>query len=493
METEGTSALKAEDTMTSPENKIIPFPTDRVKKLPTEKIEPFKIPREPDMQTNDFQLWLPKGRSGFTFKTDQALARGPYNLDAATKEEIRKKMAGQMAFTQGTLAKAALDEYRKNPTPENKEKYEAFRVNYLERSTPNIGLRNLRITGDTITVDTRPIEFPVNGVLASLERSDQDNEMGVISSTSGNVIFAPDKFGKKELGVMKRSKKNGNWRDVGGAMIAGYFDGKLNTKTSKESPNQGRRTLESVDNKAILGNAHKELHEETGIEEKDIKKSVISGFVSESRTRPHHEILTDVELKLTVEQAKEKSRQHKVDNEEEFEEDWLTIECSPEAIYTLLTKVMNPFPSSHIAAFAATGRRLVAEKSGEKAAAEYMRKLELGINQHNARINETVRKYLRDNPQVMTQPTASQMEKIQTQVADFVKKNPAASEEEKTKYMQGLIENRTKFDPERFNSALLPQEQGLLDIHAALVEAGLITADGKAIEVSKQQTLAKTA
>ena len=63
------------------ENKIIPFPLEKVTPLPSEKADPF-IPHErpADLQTLDFLLWLPKGRNGFRFETDQALTTEPHAL-----------------------------------------------------------------------------------------------------------------------------------------------------------------------------------------------------------------------------------------------------------------------------------------------------------------------------------------------------------------------------------------------------------------------------
>ena len=480
MENEGSSALQPE----TPKDNITPFPgtekdnisqfPTQATQLPSEKVAPFLPNRETDMQTLDFLLYLPKGRSGFTFRTDQALTKGPQKYDDVTAESIRKKTEEQMAFTQGKLAKEALDQYRKNPTKENKELYETARVNYLERSSPKVGIRNIRISGDNITIDTQPVDFQVNAALGNLNSSAQDIERGTVSATSGNVIFAPDKFGKRKIGLMLRNQRNGSWRGVPGTLIAGYFDGKLDVKPSKLSPRQGRRTLEKIDNQAILGNALKELHEEIGIDTKDVKKSFVAGLSVEKKYKAHHEFLVDIEVKLTAEQAREKSDKFIMDHPEEFKEDWTTIDYTPEAIQTLLTKVLCPLPNSHYASYAATARKLVAETKGQKTADEFVKNLQIGITENKERINSLVRQYLRDNPDVMTRPTQDQQLTINKKVAKYAQDNPNATDEEKEKFTQGLIDGRVKFDPDGFNPALLPEEQGLPDVFTALKLAGLI-------------------
>lgn len=471
--------------------KIIQFP--KPEQLPSQKIEQF-IPNIPfDMQSQDFLLWLPKGRSGFRFKTDQSLTKGPQKHDQATGDIIRQKTQDQMRFTQGTLAKEALDKYRQNPTDENKAVYEAARQNYLERSSPKVGIRNIRISGDTVTVDTQPVDFQVNAVLGTLNNSPDKLEAGAISATSGNVIFAAEKDGKRKLGLMLRGSGNGNWRKVPGTLIAGYFDGKLDEKPSKLSPKQGRRTLQKIDNDAIIENGLKELHEEIGLEPKDIKQSMIAGIAIEKKNRVHAELLVDVESKLTAEQARQKSSKHEVHNTEEFPEDWVAIDYAPEAITTLLTEVLCPLPDSHYASFAATGRRLVAELKGEKAAAEWVKVLEVKIAENKERINSTVRQYLRDNPDVMTRPTADQQRKVDKKLEEYVAKNPNATEEEKAKFKESAIAGLPKFNPDGFNPALLPEEQGLPDIMTALRQSGLIKDESKIVQFTPKDKEAKAA
>lgn len=465
--------------------KVIKFPKPEL--LPSQKIEQFTPDIPFDMQSLDFLLWLPKGRSGFRFKTEQSLTKGPQKHDNTTSDAIRQKTQDQMRFTQGNLAKEALDKYRKNPTEANKIAYEAARQNYLERSNPKVGLRNIRISGDTVTVDTKPVDFQVNAVLGTLDNSTDKLGFGVMSSTSGNVVFAADKDGKKKLGLMLRGSTNGNWRKVPGTLIAGYFDGKLDEKPSKLSPKQGRRTLQKIDNTSIIGNGLKELQEEIGLEPKDIKQSIIAGIAIEKKNRVHAEILVDVESKLTAEQAREKSSKHEVHNTEEFPEDWVAIDYTPEAITTLLTEVQCPLPDSHYASFSATGRRLVAELKGEKAASEWVRMIEVKIAENKERINSTVRQYLRNNPDVMTKPTADQQMKVDKKLAEYVKKNPNATEEEKAKFKEALISELPKFNPDGFNPALLPEEQGLPDIMTALRQSGLIKDESKIVQFTPKE------
>ena len=511
MESEGTSALQNESGTTE-KNNIIPFPkTEIIKPLPSEKADPF-IPHErpADLATLDFLLWLPKGTSGFKFETDKALPKGPNKYDGDSAEAIKSKSIGQMKFRHGNLAKEALDKYRSieasdedkkviegymkayaqgpdkaaklleglsNPSPKILAfiEYEKARKNYMERVTPEVGVRNVRLMGDVVKIDSIPVDFQVNAAIGNIGQTQENLERGALSATSGNVIFAPDKSGQKRLGLMIRSDRNNRWRNVPGALIAGYFDGNLNEKPSKLSPNQGRRTLQTIDNNAIFANGYKELHEEIGVGHEAVKKASVVGLAVEKKDRIHHEILMDAELKLTAEQAQEKSKAHNVEIAEEFPEKWIDIECSPEAIVTLLTKVLSPLPTGHLAAFAATGRRLVAERSGEKAAKEYMDKLSLGILEHNERMNGIVREYIRNNPDVLTKPTALQQAAIDKQTDEYMEKNPQATLEDIEKFRQNLVDKRAKFNPDGFTPELTPEEQGLPNVYEALRMEGLIT------------------
>lgn len=503
--------------------------------LPSEKLEKFTPNRPADMEAQDFLLYLPKSKSGFTFKPENALTRGPQKYIDSLKEIIKNKTTGQIRFTHGHLAKEALDLYRPIPATEDDIKFQAeyvkvdgnsdefsqkraqkmideyiektgsekikaykayneARKNYINRNTPKVGLRDLKLEGDKLSFDYQPIPYQVNEAIADMNSSVEDNERSVYSSTSGNVIFAPDKFGKRRIGVMIRNKDNTNWRDDPGTLIAGFFEGEIDPKASKLSPTQGHRTLKPVTNEDVFGNAFKELHEEVGLERSDAKKTIISALCIEKKKRPHHEILVDVELKLTADQAREKSKKHKINVEGEFEESWVDIEYSPEAIYTLLTQVESPLPIGHIGAFAATGRRLVAEKYGEKAATEWLRKVEIASNEHTQRMNAKVREYLRNNPEALTKPTPDQEKRININVAKYTEKNPQATAEDIEKYKQGLIDGRAKFDPEGFNPAILPEEQGLLDAKTALVRAGLVNlSEGKIVEFPQKEEMAKAA
>ena len=480
METEGSSAIAQKpqgvDILAQAEA-VAKKAWEKTEPLPSEKVDPFTPDRIADMQTQEFLLWLPKGRAGFRFNTDQSLTANMQGLTDQQKLDIKHRTAGQMVFAQGNLAKQALDAYRANPSEENKKAYEAARTNYLDRLSPKVGVRNVRLSGDSFTIDTMPVSFQANAVLGKFTESQQNLERGTISATSGNVIFAPEKDGKRKMGLMLRSAKNGNWRNVPGTMIAGYFDGSMNEKPSKHSPKQGRRTLQAVDNRAIIANGLKELHEETGIEARHMKGSRISGLAVEKKTRAHHEFLVDIELKINATQAKEISDKFVMDHPQEFKEDWVAVDYTPEVFENLLTKVLCPLPDSHYASYAATGKRLVAETKGEKAAEEWFKKLEIGISENRERINATVRKYLRDNPEVMTQPTPSQMEKIEADFTKFKGENPQANEEDLAKKRQELIDGRTKFNPDGFNPAMLPEEQGLPDVVTALKMGGVIPQD----------------
>lgn len=453
--------------------------------LPSEKIEHVALPR-PDVNLQDFQLYLPKSNYGFTYRTDKSLPKGPLDITDEQREMLRMQTKNQLGFAQGNQAKAALDQYRETGSEEDKKKYEQARDNYVDRNKILVGIRNPRISGNTITFDTKPVHFQGMQVLAASENP-KDMEIGAGSATSANIIFT-EKDGSKRLMVSLRNSTNYTWRNNPGSGAAGYFNANFNENPTKESPTQGHRTLEPIDNNSVSKNVFKEMHEELGIEEKDVKKYTMTGFGVEKgfNQRTHHEFVFDVELKISADKARELSRAHKVENEEEFKENWVDIDFTPDAIYTLCAQTICPLAPGHYAAFIATGYRLTLAEKGQKAADEYKRKLEIGILENKERINRIVRQFLREkvsqDPEFLNKPTQDQLARFAAKEKAFLEKNPNATDEERDKFRTEFFATQPKYDPDGFNPLMLPEEQGLPGAKEAMIQSGLIKDQSKIVE-----------
>lgn len=130
----------------------------------------------PDFDGGTFTMMLSQSPEGFELETDKALPRTdedfPYPLEDAEKARIRSNFPGQMRFTDGHIALEALNNVRsaqnqdQDTQNEAKEDFEKKRKAYLERSTVGVGIRKIRKEGNTITFDTRPVNFPVYKALA---------------------------------------------------------------------------------------------------------------------------------------------------------------------------------------------------------------------------------------------------------------------------------------------------------------------------------------
>lgn len=438
--------------------------------LPSEKVKNLEL--TPDFDGGSFTMVLPKSSRGFTFTTDKNLTRWDENtpnpLTSEMKAKIKAAVPGQMAHTHGDAAAVALRKYRENPTEQNKAEYEKARLDYLDRSVVQVGIRNLRRMGDRITVDTQPVNFPVSNSLNEITSPQNVLEHVSTGATSGSLITKDNR-----LIVVHRNPKNDPYGDMPGASVAGYFDGTLDKKASKQSPTQGRRTLESITDKSIVGNMLKEMNEELGLEDKDVSKSTITGLALEKR-KVHHEFLVDLNLKLTAKEMRDKTSKERELDPQEFAEKFIDIPATPDAIFTLLTKVACPLPPTHYASFAATGYRLMKEQKGERAADEYKRNLEVGIRENVLRIDGIVRKYIAENPQALTNPTARQNAKFEQSLVKYVEQNPGATDEQKEAFKTNYYSNLRKLDPNGYNPFFLPTEQGLPDFNTALRSAGLL-------------------
>lgn len=264
--------------------------------------------------------------------------------------------------------------------------------------------------------------------------------------------------------VTHRSSKNDPYGDMPGASVAGYIDAQFDRKT---------RTIKPLTTQDVKDNIVREMEEELGLERNDLTQLSLDGLVLE-KSQVHHEFVFSGNLSLTSDEVKQKSIRERNMHPEEFEERFVDIEASPEAIFDLLTKLDCPIPPTHTAVFAATGYRLVLERDGLAKAQEYKSVLEEGVRKNSLRIDSLVENFYQQNPDVLSEPSPRQEAKIQIAMNDFENKNPNTTDEAKNQFRESLLRNLPPRKINGYNAFYLPSEQGLPDFNTALRNVGLV-------------------
>lgn len=230
--------------------------------------------------------------------------------------------------------------------------------------------------------------------------------------------------------VQHRSEKNFFYGDIPGASVAGFLDGKLD----KRRENRGR--LIPISTSDIIQNIQKEMVEEIGIKPEELKECRITGFAKD-KIRIHDEFLL---LGITSLTAKEVAKRTGRGDEFGAGEKFFIIDGTPEAIKTLLTEVKCPLPHTHVAAFVASGYSMVLERDGLESANRWKDKIKDAIRRNYREIDQIVAQFYKDNPSVLNDRP----------------------------------EGKPPRNPNGYEPAYLPQEQGLPGIISELKRVRLV-------------------
>lgn len=348
---------------------------------------------KPEFDGGTFTIeYLSASPNGFEVITDKSGRRrnpDPNNpnvrsllpLGSEQRERLKKAMVGQMKFAHGDKAYEALLKLRNASDQDRKQAavdYEEKRNVYLERNAGRVGLRNIREQNNTLIVDIKPVDFPTYKEFSKPGSSDELLELAAISSTSMALITKD-----RRLIIQHRSPKNLLYGDVPGASVAGFLDGRPYYPSPTGSTADKRGTLQPIDTDFVKDNIIREANEELGLDKEDFSDVRIVGLTHET-TQIHDEFLLLSTTNLTAEEMREKaqaaSRNSKL-SEQEFDEKFMDIPATPEAISTLLTQVKCPLPPTHVAAFVAAGYSMVLQEKGLQEA-----------NKWKDQMQETVRK-----------------------------------------------------------------------------------------------------
>lgn len=448
------------------------------KEVPQPNPEQFHILENPDFNAGNFVMYLAPDTTGFEIVTDKSMPRKDFELplNSDGRNKLQSSMSSELRFTGAQPAKDALDKLRNandNNRTELANDFEEKRQQYVDRGNkPKVGLRNIRKSGRKLTVDIKPVSFPVYTNFSKTENSANQRNFSEAAATCMSIITADNK-----LLIQHRGETNELYGDMPGASIAGMFDGTFHRPDSNKLHTEKKGTLEPITADSVLTNIKKESQEEMGIKEGDFSQITLSGLCEEIKPQPHHEFLFSAKTKLTANEIKQQAlnttRARKKDlKPEDIEEKFEFIDATPEAIFKLLTEVKCPLPPTHTAVFAATAYDLMLKRDGKNVADAFKTKLERGIKENYETMDQIVKEFYQKNPS--PDIPKRMMDKIEANIKSFREKNPAANEQQISQLRQRLIQNLPHRNPNRYTPAYLPKEQGLPEFEEALKKAELI-------------------
>lgn len=313
--------------------------------------------------------------------------------------------------------------------------------NLTEHLGVKVGVRNLTKEGNTLMMDLRPISYPMYAVASSPEDKPETLDLGAVTGTAAILTTADNK-----IILQHRSAKNSPYGDMPGASFAGMLDGtllrELDQKTGKITKRTGK--VVPITDTDIKKSAEEEMHQEIGLQLDDVSTRIVGE--ARDHIREHDEFLLLAKTKLTAkeiaEKAKNAPRTAKKKDERgdfHFEENFITIDATPQAIETLLTEVRCPLPPTHAAAFAAAGYSMLLELKGTKEANMWRQSMQDKIKQNYEQMNQIVTDYYKQHPEALKQ----------------------------TK------EGKPPRNPQGYEPFYTPQEQGLPSLESELERTGL--------------------
>ncbi len=201
-----------------------------------------------------------------------------------------------------------------------------------------------------------------------------------------------------------------------GASAAGMFDSEhLRINLGKDNTTGQTHHLKGypqpINTDTVKGKFLKEAYQEIAVKPDDIADLRILSTALD-HTFVHDEFLLFGKLNLTSSELEERAllapRSQRKEGDFHFEEKFVFIDATPDAIETLLTQVKNPLPPTHLAAFVVAGYTLILDEgkgtqgynreANLKKAEEWKRRVEEGVKRNYSEINRIVQEHtLREN------------------------------------------------------------------------------------------------
>lgn len=327
---------------------------------------------------------------------------------------------------------------------------------YVEGMMGKVGIREITVEGNRLEAKTKRVPFPAYNEFArpenSLEVLDYSSVLGVamvLRTTDGRLVVQHRAVSKQRLDADALSPGNASYTDVPGASVAGLYD------AERHSEDHLAGLPDPVNGDSVRALILKEAGEELGLERHDMSKLRIVG-IARDNIKVHDELLMLTDARLTAAEVTVRSRDSRKNKElgdADFEERFIDIEASPDAIETLLTQVKCPLPPTHAGAMVAAGYSMLLEGEGLAAANAWKERLEDGVKENYRAIDEIVRRYYEKHPTAYGQVPERFWEK------NVPQRNPLGFHPSYTPEEQGL----PSFEDEMFRTGLNPETRRMTE------------------------------
>ena len=298
-----------------------------------------------------------------------------------------------------------------------------------EHFYPKIGLRNATQSENELSFDVMPVTFPTYIAIRKPHESSESFHISNPAATS-MVLITTEEDGSHKLVFQHRSAKNRLYGDIPGSSIAGYLDATL------DRTREGRGKILPITSDYIKDNVIREADEEIGIKPDEITELVITGLASDKK-EIHDEFLL---MGTTTLSSNELVTRTGAGDYFKFSEKFFTMDATPENIETLLTQVRCPLPPTHTATFLAAGYSMIVKQKGVEEAKKWKDRLTEGINKNYEEIDAMVKIFYQQHPE--------ELDNVPT--------------------------NKPLRNPNGYDAAYLPQEQGLPNAISEFERTGLI-------------------
>lgn len=398
--------------------------------------------------------YLTDSPEGISVTTRRTLGRQAFlgsespTITRSQATKYREALRNESGFNGISTYNKARDDYENNPTELTKSEMDIQWDNYKERSqaSKKVGIRNVEFSDNNLSVDVINVPFHAYRMFAKPESSPELRSLSEAAATAMPIITSDNRLivqhrAAEKTRMLEPGKSRGNalYSDVPGVSVAGMLDAKQSTSTPGQPSD--------ISNDFITAGIMKEAGEELGLDAEHIKDIRIVGLAKDT-IQPHDEFLFLAKTELTAAELYEASRQSRRNKnlgDADFEEKFIDIDASPEAIGTLLTEVKCPIPGTHAAAIVAAGYSIMLDTNGYDAAVQWRNSIEIGINENVKSMNATV--------------------------ADFYKRFPETVEHIPERFWGKEAPGRNL---EAYSPAYTPEEQGLPNFEDELVRTGLL-------------------
>ncbi len=384
--------------------------------------------------------------------------------DRLPRKEISSAGYGLSVFAQ-SLDGLTLKPHRLLAQPSlSRRSQRKVELNAGPQTSEVVSMEHMEVVGeDIIMYDTFPADWQTWNVLATKRfRTPKEKRVGHLTGVSVAWITT-EADGSHKLAIQKRDIRNQTNPSTYGPSASGAWDAETIDTQS------GKVILDPSDANARK-NVFRETSEELGLSEgllRDPRVKLSLAAIVEDRRKPHHDLIYFGILPYSANEVKQvHDKARKADNGKDYGHggtDGLTfVDASPVSIRKMLTEVTSPFPPVSVATFLMAGYMIVMqetlEQTGDQGKAQQAARLwkaetEKGIEKNYAKM---VRRARLNN-------TLTGTEMLREAVRKGVRRKEFRTEVEQCVQLIGR----------KYDTAKLPQDQGLQDVEEALKANGI--------------------